>query len=199
MASKQSGRSPSTFYEVVLCGPHDLIRGLLVGLSIGAGHEPVIVYADEHGISDRSLRDKLSDMFKPGAHECQIIMDNVTRGLLKRRAAKVLDRTGVRIESDRRISRAEFKFEYLAYAPRYGAEITALLDHLPRGARLVSHKNEETVNPSAKGAEGYTPVHDYELKGGGEIRGRIDRVLESHRLLDRHPLIKVDDIELELV
>ncbi|MBU0743122.1 hypothetical protein KKG45_08435 [bacterium] len=199
MASKQSGSSPNTFYEVVLCGPHEMIHGLLAGLSIGAGHEAMIVFGHERGISDRSLREKLSEILHPGAHQCQVILDNVTRALLGRKAKRVSAETGVSIVSDRKISSAEFKFSYLAYAPRYAAEISTLLDELPEGVRLVSHKHQENIDPSAKGAEGYTPVHDYEAKGSGEIRGRFDLVLDAHAEFDRHPLIEIEDIELELV
>jgi len=199
MASTSSGRTRINFYEVVLCGPHDLIQGLLTGLVIGAGHEATIVYGHERGISDRSLRDKLADMLHPGTHECQVILDGATRGLLKRKARLVSLETGVDLVSERRISSAEFKFRYLTYAPRYAEEIAALLDALPKGARLVSHEHDEKIDPTAKGPEGYTPVHDYEVKGGGEIRGRIDLILEAHEALDRHPLIEVSEIELETV
>ncbi len=199
MASKQNGRAPAAFYEVILCGPHDLIQGLLAGLSIGTGHEATIVFGHEKGISDRTLRDKLTEMLRINVHECQVILDNTTRGLLKRKAKQVLAKTDVSLVSDRKISRAEFKFSYLAYAPRYAAEIATLLDDLPKGARLVSHKRKEHIDPSAKGAEGYTPVHDYEVNGSGEIRGRFDLVLDAHLKLERHPLVEVEDIELELI
>ncbi len=199
MASKSSGRTRTSYYEVVLCGPHDLIHGLLTGLAIGAGHEATIEYGHERGISDRSLREKLADVFRPGGHECQVILDNTTRGLLKRKARRLALETGVELCSERRISSAEFKFRYVTYAPRYADEIAGLLGGLPKGARLVSHEREEKINPAAKGAEGYTPVHDYEVKGGGEIRGRVDLILDAHEALDRHPLIEVSEIELETV
>ncbi len=199
MTEKAIRKPTTSYYEVVLTGPHELIHGLLTGLSLGAGHEPTIIYAHDAGIADPGAGKKLKELLHIHSHECPVILDGATRGLLKRKAKRIFVETGIEVVSDRKIRNAEFKFCYKAYAPRYAEEIAEILATLPKGAKLVSHKHTEKIDPKAKGAEGYTPVHDYEVKGGGEIRGRFDGVFGAHMLLDRHPLVEVDEIELELV
>ena len=194
----KTNTKPTVWYEVVLSGSHDTIFGLLTGLSLGADLESTIIYAHEAGVADARVGNRIKELLHIHGHSCQIILDGPTRGLLKRKAKRIFVETGVEIASDRKIRNAEFKFSYQAYAPRYAEEIADLLDGLPKGAKLVSHKRDEKIDPSAKGAEAYAPAHDYEVKGTGEIRGRFDLVLEAHLLLDRHPLVGVDEIELEL-
>ncbi len=199
MTGKTTRKPATAYYEVVLSGSHELIHGLLTGLSLGAGHEPTIIYAHDAGIADAGPRKKLKEFLHIHSHQCPIVLDGATRALLERKAKRVFVETGVELISDRKIRNAEFKFCYQAFAPRYAEEIAEILAALPKGAKLVSHKHKEKLNPKAKGAEGYTPVHDYEVKGGGEIRGRFDLVFAAHLKLDRHPLVEVDEIELELV
>lgn len=198
MTGKTNRTPTTTWYEVILSGDHDLIHGLLTGLALGAGLEPSIIYAHEAGVAEPGPGHKLKDLLHIGGHQCQIIIDGGTRGLLKKVAKRAFVETGVETISDRRISNAEFKFHYKAYAPRYAEEITDILSSLPKGAKLVSHKHDEKIDPDAKGAEAYTPAHDYEATGHGEIRGCFDLVFEAHMQLDRHPLVDVDEIELEL-
>ncbi len=195
----KTNKKPTAWYEVVLAGSHDMIFGLLTGLGLGAGQDATIIYAHEAGVAESSGGSKLKEMLRIGTHHCQLILDGATRGLLKRKAKRIFVETGVEVVSDRKIRNAEFKFCYQAYAPRYGEEIAGILKALPRGAKVVSHKHDEKINPKAKGAEGYAPAHDYEVNGEGEIRGRFDLVLAAHLELDEHPLVKVDEIELELV
>lgn len=196
--AKTTTSAPRSFYEMVLIGPDDMVHGFLAGLVIGAGHEALVCYGPEEDMEGPSLGDKLKQALRVHAPENQVVLDNVTRGLVKKAAKKMYAETGMEIESDRRVRKARFDFKFDAYAPRYGREIRALLDAVRGDVKISSLEIEETHDPKAKGVEAYAATHDYEIEGKGTVHGRFDLVLKARRAMDTHPLIDVGELELDL-
>ncbi len=198
MAQKKTSNRV-TFYQLTLVGPEELIHGFLTGLAIGSGHHAHCYYTDLEDIAEpESLTEKLEEWLKRSTRQTRVIVDHLTRRLIRKHRERMVAETGIVLEEEQRVRAARFSFHYRAYAPRYRDEIDTLLKVLPRGCRLLNHEREEIIDESAKGPEFYTPAHDYELRGSAEVRGRVDRVIEAHHLLDSHPLIEPDEIELEL-
>ena len=196
-ARKSSDRV--TFYRLILVGPEEMVHGFLTGLAIGAGHHAHYYYTDTDEFADDDSKvSRLEEWLKLKARRTQVAVDNGTRALLRKHRRRMVHETGIVLEEERRIRAASFTFHYEAYAARYRDEIDAVLQALPAGCRLLNHERDERVDPSARGAELYSPTHDYELKGSGTIRGRLDRVVEAYEILDSHPLIQPDPIALEL-
>jgi len=161
-----------TFYRLTMVGPEDLVHGFLTGLAIGAGHHAHYFYTDVEGFADEaSLTEKLEEWIKRNTRQTNVLVDNQTRGLIRKHRQRMITETGIVLEEERRVRAAHFSFHYRAYAPRYRDEIDAALRSLPRGCRLLNHERNEIVDESARGAELYSPAHDYELKGSGEVRG----------------------------
>jgi len=196
--AKKTSAGPSSCYELILTGPEDLVHGYLTGLMIGAGVDGLLVHGPEEEIEGPGFGEKLKQALHVHGHENQVVVDNVTRGLVKKHAKTMFAETGLELASDRRVRKARFDFHFKAYAPRYGQEIKALLKSVRRGVTVSSLEVHENVDPSAAGVEAYTSVHDYEIKGSGTAHGRFDRVLEARRAMDTHPLIEVSELELDL-
>jgi len=186
------------FYEVVLAGPLVLIHGLLAGLKLGSGETGRIFFSLEEKIVGPKISDKVKEFIHFHPRECHVVADSNLRALIKKRAKAMLAECDVELVSERRIRSAAFKFSYQAFAPRYGREIQAVLRSLPAGLKLVDHVFDHTLDPDAKGVEAYTPAHDYEVNGSGRVVGRIDRVIEARKIIDAHPLIEPERIELDL-
>jgi hypothetical protein len=196
--AKTATKRPSSFYELILTGPEELAHGFLAGLTIGAGHDAFVIHEPDEEIAGPSFKEKLMQAIHVHGHETCVVVDNTTRSLVKKNAKKMFAETGLHLSSDRKVRGARFEFNYQAFAPRYGKEILAILEALPRGLKMSNHKSKVTLDPSAKGPEGYTPTHDYEIKGSGEIHGRFDTVMDLRRLLDTHPLVNVSMLDLDL-
>lgn len=196
--AKKTTTGPSSFYELVLTGPEDLVHGYLTGLTVGAGLDALVVFGPDEEIEGPGLGEKLKQALHVHAHQNQVVVDAATRALVKKNAKRMFAETGLELISDRRVRKARFDFRFKAYAARYGREIRALLKSLPRGVTLSSLNIDETVDPSAKGVEAYAATHDYEIKGDGTAHGRFDLVLQARRTMDTHPLIDVTDLRLDL-
>ena len=198
-STKTTKRGPaSSFYEIVMNGPHDLAHGYMTGLIQGSGHAACYYDGPSEGVSDLSLKSRTKQFLHILPHENHFIVDNKTRSLLKRNLDKMHEQTGLELISERRILKAHFTFTFMAWASAYIQQINALLKTLPRGLKLVNYSFKENIDKSAKGAEGYAPLHDYEVAGSGEVRGRIDLVIAARHIVLSHPLIEADSIELEL-
>jgi hypothetical protein len=205
MAAKTLKKKPAAdatpaprFYEIVIQGPFDLTHGFLTGLIMGSGHKAIYINGPEEGISGPTLASRAKEMLHLLPHEHHIIVDHVTRGLLKKGQKTMLEQTGLVLLSERRVLKGHFRFSYIAWASAYNKQITAMLKTLPAGLKLVNFESKEKVDKTAKGAEGYAPLHDYEVSGSGEIRGRIDHLIAARNIVDAHPLVDVDDIHLDL-
>ncbi len=186
------------FYEMVLAGPLVLVHGLLAGLKMGSGETGGIFYSSEEKITGPKIADKVKEFIHFQPRECHVVVDSKIRALIKKRAKDMLAECDVELVSERRVRSASFKFSYQAFAPRYGREIQKVMHSLPDGLKLVDHVFDHTLDPDAKGMEGYTPAHDYEVNGSGKVIGRIDLVIEARKALDDHPLIQPASIELDL-
>jgi hypothetical protein len=196
MATKNT---PTTFYELDFAGPEDLVHGFVTGLMMGAGHDGLIIHCPDEDIAGPSFKDKVKAVLHVHPNEVNVVVDGATRSLVKKHAKKMFAETGLELIDDHKVRRAQFEFAYEAYAPRYGREIDALMKSFPTGLKIVNRERDENLDPSAKGVETYAAVHHYELKGSGKIIGRFDLVLQARRTLDTHPLVKVDELKLELV
>ena len=199
MATKNPTARPGSYFELILAGPEDLAHGFLTGLTVGAGHDGLIVHGPDEDIPGPSFREKVKAALRVHPHEVHVVVDGTTRGLVKKHAKSMFAETGLQLLDEHKIRQAKFCFSYQAFAPRYGREIEGLLESLPKGLKLVNHDRKETIDPAGKGVEAYAALHDYELKGKGEINGRFDLVLQARRTLDTHPLVDVDELNLELV
>jgi hypothetical protein len=197
-AAARAGQARPTFHEIVLEGHPEICRGLLTGLVIGADVPDGVFFSQEAGVAEQSFGERLKEMVGLHAAVCHVIVASPVRKLLERHK-KRLAAEGVRVASQKRIRSARFEFRYHAYARRYGDEIRALLRKLPSGLKLEGGKGEEKIDKSAVGVEAYTPVHDYEIKGEGAVSGRIDALIRARRVLEEHPLVTVEEIQLDLV
>lgn len=186
------------FYEMVLAGPPVLIHGLLAGMKMGAGEKGRIFFSLDERIAGPRITDKVREFIRVHPRECHVVVESGVRSLIKRKAKAIAAECDVEVVSEKRVRKAGFRFAYHAFAPRYAREIKAALRDLPRGLKLEDMKVEETRDPKAKGIESYTPAHDFESSGSGRVVGRVDRVIEARDMLDAHPLVQTERIELEL-
>ncbi|HMB71556.1 MAG TPA: hypothetical protein VKU85_19760 [bacterium] len=188
-------RSRSTFWEILVQGNPDRCHGLITGLAVGTASQARIFFARDAGIRV-PMGEKILDLMHAHAGVAHVVADSAGRKLL-RSHSKQLSELGFKISDEKRILSARFEYDFHAYAKRYGDEIKTLLKSLPKGIQHESKKTKETKDLGAKGVEAYSPVHDYEIQGGGAISGPVDLVLEVREALDDHPLVNAGSVELE--
>jgi hypothetical protein len=195
--SADSAASTAAFHEMVLAVTPDCSRGLIAGLIIGSGAGGQAYTDLEDDLAKPSLGSRLRELVGLQAAASRVIVDDQIRQLLHRHARRLESETGARIIAERQVQSGHFAFSYRAYTRPHAQEIRGLLGSLPSGVQLADHRAEEKVDPRAAGVEAYTPAHEYELKGEGRLRGRIDQIIEARRPLAAHPFVQVERIELD--
>ena len=186
------------FYEVVFRGKPKVVKAFLKGLMMGAERDVTAFYSFDEGVYHEGKAEKFKEMFGIRATDCHVVVDSPASTYLKKMARRIAAETGLEITSNRSVRSASMAFEYHAYAPRYSAEIVDLMKNLPKGLKLLGYKHEEKLDPKAKGIEAYSVVHDFEACGTGTISGRVDLLIDVKQTIARYPLIKAQDIALNL-
>ena len=186
------------FYEVVFRGKPKVVKAFLKGLMMGAGRDHTAWYSFDEGIHHEGPAEKFKEMFGVRAVDCHVVLDAEAAGYLKQMQRRIKEETGLEITSNRHIRSASFAFSYHAYAPKYAERIEAALKDLPAGVKLEDWRHDVKHDPSAKGVEAYSAVHDFEASGKGTARGRIDALIGLHHKLDDDPLVTVETIRLNL-
>lgn len=197
MAQNKNQSRPS-FYEVVFRGKPKVVRAFMAGLILGADKDAQIIYSYEMGIHHEGKVEKLAEMVGIRADDVHVIVDGDISKLLKKLARTIAANTGLEITSHRHIRSASMDFSFHAFARKYDDDITALLNGLPQGLKLVGYKHNVAVDPTAKGVEAYAVAHDFESSGKGSVSGPIDSLVAFKQTLKDYPLVMADDIMLKL-
>lgn len=96
----------------------------------------------------------------------------------------------------RKVRCARFKFSFETANRQIAGRIKRAVRRLPAGAKLEEYVPREVTDPSARGAEVYTPVHEYVFKGKGVVAGDIDAVVAAHARLSEVDMVRCADIEI---
>ena len=196
--AETNNSAKTSFYEVVFRGKPKVVRAFLCGLTLGSGREAQIYYNYLDGVHHEGKAEKLAELVGVRATDCHAIVDRATSDQLKKLKKRIVEMTRLEITSHRRIKSASLAFGFQAFAARYNRQIMDVLDNLPTGLRLKGFKHDVRLDPDAKGVEAYSVAHDYESKGSGQIVGDVDVLIEFRQKLDELPLIKAEDIKLQL-
>ena len=197
MAVKKSNGKRS-FYEVVFQGKPKVVRAFMTGFLYGTVENASVYYNYTDGVFHEGKKEKISEKLGLRGVDCHVIVDKETSVYLKKMTKQIQADTGLTITSHRNIRSASMEIDFHAYAPKYNDEIVTLVKNLPAGLRLDGYKHEVKLDPSAKGVEAYTAVHDYEATGSGTIVGQIDALIEFKRTLGKYPLLNAKDIVLKM-
>ncbi len=188
-------KEPS-FHLAVLAGSDEAARGFLRGLYLGAGHAGLLDFscgeAAEHSLGER-LRELVGR-----CKAVRAVVDERGLELLRGAQTRLEQEAGLRLVEIRQIRHAHFGFRYHVFTPRHAEEVLALLGALPAGARRAGGEPVVTRDAEGRGVEVYSPVHEYEAAGEGEISGRVDAVVAARASLAAHALIEVEAPQLDL-
>jgi hypothetical protein len=185
------------YYDVVIEGSLDLMKGFVMGFIEGRGVAGDIFFGEEYHIESESKVGLLLQLM--GFHDktCTVIVGSglyeVLAAALKRRQNTI----PLRILKVRQVSNASFAFSFGTYSREVGEEISSLLAHLPEG--IVHEPDIELhriLDPEGKGLETFTPLHDYELNGKGRISGSVKGVFELYHRLQHYEVVELGNMDL---
>lgn len=185
------------YYEVLIEGPFDLVKGFVLGFLQGRGIEGEAVFsAERHVKHGAGLGQLLRHLARRGDTSSIIIGEGF--GLLLQEAlGKAKDEMDLKILSVREITGSHFNFKFRTYSKKAGEALKTTFENPPAGVALECFELEENVRPESKGVEAYAPLHDYEIKGSGRAVGDAKAVIDFYDRIEHTELIELGEIVLE--
>jgi hypothetical protein len=180
-----------SYRELVIQGSEDALRGFLWGFSTAKNIRHGLIFCDDNPINTHHLREILK--LHPNYQHV------VTRAAYHKSLVAALKATPMafKIVSDKAVRKASFEFEFETSNKDVARSIKRLLARPPAGSKVVDYKPREIMDPSAKGVELYSPVHDYVFSGKGRIEGNIEKLLEIYKKFSAHEFIETEHIDIK--
>lgn len=187
-----------TYYEVVVAGSLDLVKGFVIGFLEGRGITGETFFGEEYHIEDDSPLDFLMHLIGTKDDHSTVIVEaglhELLYGALKNRQKEV----NLEVKTIREIVGGSFKFSYKTFSREVGQMIARLFSELPDGVIMEpGYRPQEKVTPEGKGTDAYAPLHDYELNAKGRVSGGIKGIFDLYRNAERFEVVELDDIELK--
>ena len=187
-----------SYYEVILEGSFDLIKGFVLGYLEGSGIKGEAIFGREHHVENESKFGQLMRLIHVKGNKVHVIVGAGLHNLLKDAVGNRQDQLAIKILSVKEITAAHFDFAYKAFAKEFGDKLKKLFGNLPEGLELgPDYKPKETITPEGKGIEAYAPLHEYEIKANGRIYGPIKAVINFYGEVEHNPLVELGDIKLQ--
>jgi hypothetical protein len=185
------------WYEVVIQGSFDLIKGVIIGFFEGRKITGAIIFEREHHVKREDGLEHLLRAIHVEEDRVHIVMSERTFRILDQALNNRKHEIPLKVVSEKEIVRAHFNFTYAAYAKRFGEELKNLFGKLPEGVRLEGYQPEEIERETKDSTAGYAPLHKYEIKAKGRVSGPAKGVIDFYDRLEHNELIELEEIELE--
>jgi hypothetical protein len=196
-AATGEGVMNERYFEVVIEGSVELMKGFITGFLEGQGIAGDVFFGDDYHIEEENPAGLLLRLTGIRGKTCTLIVGAELHELL---AAALKNRrrlVPLKILKVREILDAAFDVAFRTYSREVGKELNDLLDHLPDGvSRGAAFKMHEVFLPEGKGVDAYAPLHEYELDGEGRISGSVKGVFGLYHRLGRIEVAELGDMEL---
>lgn len=185
------------WYEIVIEGPFDLIKGFIIGFFEGRKIDGAIIFEREHYVKREDGLEHLLRAIHIEEDRVHILMNERTFRMLDQALNNRKHGVPLKVVSKKEIVRAHFNFTYAAYAKRFSDELKNLFGKLPQGVRLEGYQPEEIERETKDSTAGYAPLHKYEITAKGRVSGPAKGVIDFYDRLEHNALIELEEIELK--
>jgi hypothetical protein len=185
------------WYEIVIEGSFDLIKGFIVGFFEGRRITGAIIFEREHHVKREGELEHLLRAIHVEEDQVHMIMGKRTFRILDQALNNRKHEIPLKVVSEKEIVRAHFNFTYAAYAKRFGNELKELFGDLPEGVRIEEYQPKEIERETQDSTAGYAPLHKYEIKAQGRVSGTAKDVIDFYDRLEHNELIELEEIELD--
>jgi len=180
-----------------------MLRGFTAGWSTGRGWSREetaqrILWPHDWNIQVDSALEELVETFVAGK-DCTVLVRSDTAGDLLQALSPWESRLAVQLKERTPIAWASFAFSFRIYAREEATQVRQIFENLPDGVTLSDdYDPQETSDSSASGSELYAPVHAYEFRGSGTVRGLLRGVLQVSERVHQHERIQRKPVHLQL-
>ncbi len=151
-----------------------------------------VYFAEESGLHVSALKER----FRHHGEVQHIVCTDEAAVALRDALAKAVPRYRFEIKEERELERARFRFEVATPSRNVAQLVRDTLAGVPPQTFISGFEPRERLNHDATGTELYSPLHDYEFQGNGEVQGDIDGVIKMRQRLCTIEFVKCNEIEL---
>jgi hypothetical protein len=187
----------STWYEIIVTGSEDTLRGFVAACEAVLGGEEVALYGHDLELEPRRFSQRLQELFAAGSHHLIFAPPRLTEELVAALRSRGKG-AGLELERLEEVLRAKMPFSAEAFSRDVAQKIKQkLLVGFPPGVESTDLEESEEVDPSARGAELYTPEHEFVYRVAGAFAGPLPGILEMRRRARHLPFVRVKPLQLE--
>ena len=187
----------SLWYEIIVNGSEDALRGFVAGCEAALAGKEVVVFGHDLGLEASPISQRLQELFAAGSHHVVCAPAKLARETADALRARGKE-AGLDLESIREVVRARLPFSAEAFSRDVAERIRQkLLAGPPPGVEGEHIEESEERDPSARGAELYTPEHAYVFRVAGSFVGPLPGIIEMRRRARDLPFVRVKAVELE--
>ena len=187
----------SVWHEIVVAGSEDSARGFVAGFLASRDLEEAVVFGHDVHVQAATLGARLRELVGVGSQHA-LLAPAAGAAPLAAALRRAGNGAGLRVAGESVIAGASFGFTAEAFSRDVAAGVeSALRGALPEGVSVDSYQVEEIADRGSRGAELYTPSHDYTYRAKGSISGALPGVLEMRRRAEESEFVKADAITLE--
>jgi hypothetical protein len=187
----------SAWYEIIVRGPEDALRGFVAGYEAAQKKKEGAVFGHDLDLEPSRFSQHLQELFAAGSHHL------VFAGLRLKDAlvAGLRDwgpNAGLRLEGVHEVLGARLRFSGEAFSQEVASAIKQkLLIGLPPGVEGEGIEEHEEIDQAARGPKLYAPEHAYTYTVKGAFTGPLPGVIEMQRRARNLPFVRVGPLELE--
>jgi hypothetical protein len=185
------------YYEVVIEGNLDLMKGFVMGFLAGRNIEGGVFFDAACHIEGECTTGPLMRLLRAHGNANIVIVGSGLHDLLVAALNKRPHVIPLRINKVREVLSAAFDCTFRTYSREVGRKLKEILSDVPEGVDGKSgFEMHEKIDPEGKGLEFFTPLHDYESTGKGRISGSVKGVLDLYERLERFEVVELGELEL---
>jgi len=182
----------ASHFEIIIKGKEKELRPYIDGYMRGQGVRDGYFFSKDQPIDLRPIR----EFIKYHGDVLHLICLSDLRPTIRTAIKQAPAEYEFEIVKFRKITRGYFHFSFYTAHRRSAGVIKRMLSDLPPGVKLVDFSPKEIVRPGAKGAELYTPVHDYIYRGKGVVEGDAEGVYEMHQRLSANEFFNCKKLDI---
>jgi hypothetical protein len=188
----------SDYYEIVLDGDAEILRGFVVGYLAATGLGSKVFVCRDFHIENDSLAHQLGEWIGLLENRTHLIIPSAAHDQIRTGVEEAGDELKIEIHASRKLVGAKFDFEWETYNRDEAAELRTLFDAHPAGVQLEGYSPKETIHEDEKGQTGaYAPTHPYTAQASGEAHGEPGALIEWAAKLRDQDFVKIGTIKLE--
>jgi len=185
-------------FSIVIKNNTNLVQGLMIGFVAGRGKNERIYHGKDYDIKPVHLQSSIIDLLGLGGQYTHYIIQDSLVEPITDLIKSLEEEYGISLESVEEIDHLEFHFELKIYSKEIGDRALEIFRNKGDDINVTGFQPEEVVREDAQGPELYSPEHDYELTGEGDVQGEVQSLLSFYYRLKEIEQVHLSEITLKI-